>query len=99
MAEVEDYVLPLWFEGKQVSEDLLLVSIRKACIYQKLVPVLYASSLGDVGVHELMNDIVDYLPSPLERPPAKGFDRQGGIVQSILRSSEQIPGSSIQSNP
>ena len=46
-----------------------------------------------------MNDIVNYLPSLLKRPPRKGFDREGGIAQIIPRSNDQFPGSSIKRNP
>ncbi|MDO4565444.1 MAG: elongation factor G [Clostridia bacterium] len=75
--EQDDAVLERYFEGEPPTEEELKACIRKATIKGAIVPVTCGTSYRNKGVQPLINAIVDYLPSPLDIPPAKGTDRYG----------------------
>ncbi|MFL5243425.1 MAG: elongation factor G [Gemmataceae bacterium] len=72
-SHADDHLLELVLEGKPVSEELLRKAIRAGTLSGKLTPVLCGSSKNFHGVQLLLDSIVDYLPSPAERPPVTGL--------------------------
>src|SRR5207249_3316564 len=54
--------------------EMSVDSIHKKLIANKFVPVIGGSALKNIGVQYLVDAVVDYLPSPLEIPPAKGME-------------------------
>ena len=66
---MEDYL-----EGKEVSVETLKKCIRKGTIAQDFVPVFCGTAFRNKGVQPLLDAVVDYLPSPLDIPPAQGVD-------------------------
>ncbi len=75
--EQDEALLERYFEGEMPSEAELISCIRKATIAGAAVPVTCGTSYRNKGVQPLLNAIVDFLPSPLDIPPAKGTDRSG----------------------
>jgi len=69
VAEVDDAVATLWLDGRPVPADLLKAAIRRATVANRLVPVVGGSAYRHCGVQPLLDAVVDYLPSPLDRPP------------------------------
>jgi elongation factor G len=53
-------------------------AIREATLSGKLIPVLCGAALRDLGIQPVLDAICDYLPSPLDRPPARGMDPATG---------------------
>src|SRR5947209_8522189 len=84
----DDHLLELLLEGKPVSEEVLRKALRAGTIAGKLTPVLCGSSKMYHGVQLLLDAVVDYLPSPLERPPVKG------IVPKTKEKQERKPDAS-----
>ncbi|MGQ9928163.1 MAG: elongation factor G [Chloroflexaceae bacterium] len=72
IAETDDELTLLYLEGEELSVEELKRGLRKATIEGKLVPVLCGASLKNKGVQKLLDAIVEYLPSPLDRPPVQG---------------------------
>jgi elongation factor G len=72
IAETDDELTLLYLEGVELGIEDLKRGLRKAVIENKLVPVLCGSALKNKGVQKLLDAIVDYLPSPVERPPVQG---------------------------
>jgi elongation factor G len=70
--DLDDAVAELFLEGKPIEPVVLRAAIRKGCIANKLVPVFCGSALRNRGIQRLIDGVVDYLPSPLEVPPAVG---------------------------
>ena len=66
-----------YFEGEWFKAEELIPAIRRATIAGKMVPVCCGTSYRNKGVQPLLNAIVDFLPSPLDVPPAKGTNRDG----------------------
>ena len=73
VADVDDEIAELYLAGGDVGADVLRAALRRATLANKLVPVLIGTALRNKGVQPLLDAVVDYLPSPLERPPARGY--------------------------
>ncbi len=74
VAEHDDELLHKFLEGEPISADELRSSLRKSVISLKLFPVLCGTAFKNKGVQTLLDAVVDYLPSPVDIPPAKGHD-------------------------
>jgi elongation factor G len=72
VAETDDALFSKYVEGHTISEEELRLGIRKATIAQKIFPVICGSAFKNKGVQNLLDAVVDYLPSPVEIPPVKG---------------------------
>ena len=73
IAEVDDQLTLKYLEGEDISVAELKLALRKAVIANIVTPVFCGSSLRNKGVQPLLDAIIDYLPSPLEVPPVRGF--------------------------
>ncbi|MDD2619205.1 MAG: elongation factor G [Syntrophomonadaceae bacterium] len=78
LSEYDDEILERYLEGQEISESLIISSLRKSIIGNQLVPVLCGSSFKNKGVQMLLDAVVDYLPSPLDKPPVRGIDMETG---------------------
>ena len=74
VAENDDDMLHKFLEGETITPDELRASLRKSVIALKLFPVLCGTAFKNKGVQTLLDAVVDYLPSPLDIPPAEGTD-------------------------
>ncbi len=74
VANLDDEVGTLFLEEKPVTPRDLKAGIRRLTIANKFVPVTGGSAFKNKGVQYLVDAVVDYLPSPLDIPPAKGID-------------------------
>ncbi len=74
IAEFEDELIFKFLEGQTISVDELKSALRTAVIENKATPVFAGSSLRNKGVQAVLDAVIDYLPSPLEIPPARGYD-------------------------
>ncbi|HNX36356.1 MAG TPA: elongation factor G [Kiritimatiellia bacterium] len=74
VAEADDTIMETYFAQPELSAQVLRESIRRSVIAGKIVPVLCGSSLRNKGVQQLLDAVVQYLPSPLDRPPVEATD-------------------------
>ncbi|WP_129674965.1 elongation factor G [Candidatus Chloroploca sp. Khr17] len=72
IAETDDELTLLYLEGEDLSVEELKRGLRKATIEGRLVPVLCGAALKNKGVQKLLDAVVEYLPSPLDRPAIQG---------------------------
>ena len=73
VAETSDEVMERYLSDEDVPLDLLREAIRQAAIRLDLVPVLCGAALRNLGVQPVLDAVVDYLPSPLDIPPVRGW--------------------------
>ena len=76
-AEQDDALMEKYFEEGDLSEAEIKAGLRKATLAMKVTPVLCGSSYKNKGVQNLLDAIVDYLPSPLDVGAVKGVDKNG----------------------
>jgi elongation factor G len=74
VANLDDEVGTLFLEEKPVTPQELKAGIRRLTIANLFIPVAGGSAFKNKGVQYLVDAVVDYLPSPLDIPPAKGID-------------------------
>jgi elongation factor G len=72
IAETDDVLLEKFLEGETPSIDELKAGIRQATIDLKVFPVICGSAFKNKGVQTLLDAVVDYLPSPLDKAPVEG---------------------------
>ncbi|MBI3793691.1 MAG: elongation factor G [Nitrospinae bacterium] len=75
VCEADDSLMERYLEGKtDFTEDEIKRAIRKGVIGFKFVPVICGASFKNKGVQALLDCVVDYLPSPMDRPSLVGHD-------------------------
>ncbi|SPP64352.1 elongation factor G [Nitrospira lenta] len=78
VAEFDEQVMEKYLNGHPLTEEEIKRAIRAATIAMKVTPVLCGSAFKNKGVQQLLDAVVDYLPSPLDIPPVKGIDPNTG---------------------
>jgi len=74
LADCSESIMEKFLEGIVPSEDELKHAIRDATVNAKLYPVFCGAALRNKGVQPLLDAVVDYLPSPKDKPPVVGHD-------------------------
>jgi elongation factor G len=69
----DDEIAERFLSGESVPPELLRKAIRAATIRRQIVPVLAGASRRNMGVQPLLDAVVDYLPSPIDIPPARAM--------------------------
>jgi elongation factor G len=72
--ELDDAAMEAYLEGQEPDIDTLKRLVRKAVLNGTFYPVFCGSAFKNKGVQPLLDAVVDYLPSPLDRPAIKGID-------------------------
>ncbi|MDD6309195.1 MAG: elongation factor G [Clostridia bacterium] len=72
VAEQDEELMMKYLEGEELTIDEIKKGIRDATIAVKMTPVLCGTSYRNKGVQNLLDAIVDYMPSPLDIPPIAG---------------------------
>jgi len=70
----DDAIAELVLEEKPITPEVLKAAIRRLTCKIELVPVLCGSAFKKKGVQTLLDAVVDYLPGPLDVPPAEGLE-------------------------
>ena len=74
VAEFDDQVMEKYLNGHSLTEEEVMRAIRAGTISMKITPVLCGSAFKNKGVQQLLDGVVDYLPSPLDVPSVKGIE-------------------------
>ncbi len=77
VAATDDALMEKFFEDPDsITAEELLAAIRKATISMQVVPMLCGSSFHNKGVQKLLDYVMAFLPSPLERARSDGYQPQ-----------------------
>ncbi len=68
IAELDDELTMKFLEAQEISIDELKLALRKGVLATKAAPVFCGSSLKNKGVQVLLDAVIDYLPSPADKP-------------------------------
>jgi len=71
--ELDDEVMEAYLEGNEPDEATLIRLIRKGTMEMTFVPILAGSAFKNKGVQQLLNAVIDFLPSPLDVKDYMGF--------------------------
>jgi len=86
--EQDDELMMKYLDGAELTEAEIKKGLRIGTIANKIVPVCCGSSYKNKGVQELLNNIVDYMPSPLDIPHIKGKTLDGKETEAKTSDSE-----------
>ncbi len=81
IAELDDDLTVKYLEAQEISIPELKSALRKAVLTNKAAPVFCGSSLKNKGVQDLLDAVVDFLPSPADVPPVQGTEEDGEIIE------------------
>jgi elongation factor G len=102
VSEADDKILEKYLHGEDISEEEIKAALRKrvnASVHTEgekaepaFVPVICGSAFKNKGVQPLLDAVVDYLPSPVDVPPIKGFNPDKGPDAIVERpASDDAP--------
>jgi elongation factor G len=72
VAETDDALLEKYLEKGELTPDELSSALRKAMIAGEVTPIMAGSAAKSIGIKELLDMIINYLPSAADRPPVEG---------------------------
>ena len=79
---LDDALLEKYLHGGKVEVQEIKDALRRATIAGAVQPVICGSAFKNKGVQQLLDAVVDYLPSPLDVPPMKGIDYKTGEART-----------------
>jgi len=83
VAGSDDALMEIYLEGGEISVDQLKKAIRAGTINRAFVPFVMGSARHNQGVQPLIDAVIDYLPSPLDIPPAKGIRVKKDVEEEV----------------
>jgi elongation factor G len=94
VADFDDEVMHKYLEEQEVTPAEIMRGLRKGTVQGFLVPVITGAALRNKGVQPLLDAVVDFLPSPADKPPVEGIDPDSG--QLVVREvSDDEPFSAL----
>ena len=93
VVELDEELMEKYLEGEEISEAELKAAIRKGVIANEIVPVVCGSSYKNKGVQQMLDAVVEYMPSPLDIPPIDGVTLDG--VEAVRHTDDNEPMSAL----
>jgi elongation factor G len=91
VSESDDELFTKFVEGNPITSQELQAGIRRATIAQKVFPGICGSAFKNKGVQNLLDAVVDYLPSPVDVPPVVGTEVGNPEVEMERKSEDTAP--------
>ena len=90
LAEDDDHIMSAFLDGVEITADDIKKALRRVTLANKGIPVLCGSALKNKGVQQLLDSIIDYLPSPKDTPPVKAINVKTGD-ETLRHASDEEP--------
>ena len=90
ISEYDDEFMMKVLEGEEVTVEEIKTVLRKAVCSGDFFPVLAGAAYKNKGVVQMLDAVVDYLPSPLDVKPIKGTDKNGEEVHVVASDEGQF---------
>jgi elongation factor G len=90
VAESDDELMVKYLDGETLTTADIIRGLRAGTVGTKLVPVLCGSALKNKGVQPMLDAVVDFLPSPLDRPSVEGAAAEGETA-TVRNASDSEP--------
>ncbi|HBF22498.1 MAG TPA: elongation factor G, partial [Planctomycetes bacterium] len=95
VVEVDDDLVDRFLEGEEIGVEDIRRACREATLLGHAVPVFCGSALQDKGVHPLLDGVVDYLPSPLDKEVLTGLDPKDEATEIQRHADASEPMSAL----
>jgi elongation factor G len=93
VAENDDALMAKYLDGHPLTKEEVMRGLRKGVCEMKFFPVICGTAFKNKGVQQILDVVVDYLPSPLDKPPIMGVDMKG--VEVLRNCSDEAPFSAL----
>ncbi|MDG4551757.1 MAG: elongation factor G [Candidatus Contendobacter sp.] len=90
-AEASDELMEKYLEGHTLDEGEIYAGLRARTLRGEIVPVLCGSAFKNKGVQAMLDAVVHYLPSPVDKPPVKGVLDDAAGSEGERRASDDAP--------
>ena len=94
VSSFDDDIAMMYLEGEEVPVDMIKAVIRKATIANEMVPVVCGTSYKNKGVQQVLDAVVDYMPSPLDKKGIKGINPETE-EEDFRPASDEAPFSAL----
>jgi elongation factor G len=81
-AETSEALMEKYFEGQEFTTEEINDALRQGVISGNIVPVLCGSAYTNTGITQLLDNLVNYLPSPKDRPPVSGKNLKTNLSET-----------------
>lgn len=88
-AEADDDLLTRYLDGETLTAEEIRSGLRAGILKRKIVPVVPASGLRNIGVQFLARTVIELLPSPVDRGPITGEDPRNGQAVSRMPTEDE----------
>ncbi|MEO7732798.1 MAG: elongation factor G [Kofleriaceae bacterium] len=76
IAELDDELMAAWVAGRTLAADAIRAALRRVTLANRGVPALVGAAFRNLGIHNLLDAVLDYLPSPADFAEVRGRDPQ-----------------------
>ena len=90
----DDEIMEMYMEGEDVPVEKIKAAIRAATIANEMVPVVCGTSYKNKGVQQVLDAVVDYMPSPLDKKGIKGVNPETE-EEDFRPASDEAPFSAL----
>jgi elongation factor G len=94
VSEEDDEIMERYLAGEEIPEEMIHRAIRKGTIAVRMVPVTCGTSYRNKGVQELLDAVVRYMPSPLDKKGVTGVNPKTG-AEEFRPASDEAPFSAL----
>ena len=91
ISETDDVLMEKYLEGEPLTVAEIKAGVRQATIDMKIFPALCGTAFKNKGIQTLLDAVVDYLPSPLDKPPVEGPNPQDLSKIEIRKPDDKEP--------
>ena len=91
VAEGDDALMEEFFDKGTIGEEHIIAGLHNAIREDKIFPVLFASGLGNIGTDEVLDFIVDYMPTAVERGEMKAAATANNGEPAVRKISDSAP--------
>ena len=93
VAEIDDHLMHKYLDGRALTREELAAGIRKGTLEMKFFPVICGTAFKNKGVQQILDAVVDYLPSPVDKPPMHGVSPKGEDI--VRKTGDDEPFSAL----
>jgi elongation factor G len=93
VVEVDEDLMMKYLDGEEITVEEIKAAMRKGVIANQIVPVFCGSSYKNKGVQQMLDAVVEYMPSPLDVPAINGVTEDG--EEDVRHSDDDEPMSAL----
>ncbi len=94
-AELDDDLMGKFLEGQEITQAEIRKAVRKGVVARSVYPVLCGAALRNIGIQLLLDAVVDFLPSPTEKPDVEGTDPRDKNIKMSRPHDPKAPFSAL----